>query len=397
MNHELEIQITNSFCDETPVDNLVHELTQAGTKLPWKPIPPESGCTGFRFYDDERDVTISLTCEAQTEEYFQYRLESCTKDGTVEMNSVEWILSSSTGPLHELYTTLLMAMQSEYKDNASTESDEKTFSEKFLDALLQDIQGQRPGISFERTDDGFVSESFGTSESVITLTLEYEDDESARFFLKVEKPDESIVFSCDECSKHSNTEAKLRKMFRLLNEKVPIIDVDDASQDLHTFVERKAFDAFFERILTNAIPVVTPIERDNTDGMVLIYDIFSAVAEVPVIRHFLDEIAIRKGPLSELEYKRLKVLAQSTFAMIRHTKRNPNGRVFTGRTVPIAYNRPGIPIRQIRCSSNVSRIANSYTSWPRDIFGEKPAMSEASIMNRCAVLILAAILADQIS
>ena len=163
------------------------------------------------------------------------------------------------------------------------------------------------------------------------------------------------------------------------------------------FVEKKAFDTFFDGVLTHGAPIAASIDPNTDEDKVLIYDIFYGIGEASVIRHFLDEVAIRKGPLSEPEYKRYKALAQSAVAMIRNTTRHPNGMFFNGLTVPFTCDGPGIPSCQTRFASSISRIANAFTTWPRDIFGDNPATSEAQIAHRCAVLILAAILADQIT
>ena len=91
----------------SPVDHYVQHLVDAGVSIPWEPIPDgEPGTPGFRFHDTERNLVATLTCEAQTEEYFQYRLEARKPDGRLEMRSIEWIAAGSTDQLHELYTML---------------------------------------------------------------------------------------------------------------------------------------------------------------------------------------------------------------------------------------------------------------------------------------------------
>lgn len=271
------------------------------------------------------------------------------------------------------------------------------FIDHFVDALIRDAQGLRTDMHFVRTKNGFFVESFGISESCLTLSKEWSDESSARFILKVEKPDGTPVLSCTETSKDFDNEAELRKLYGLLDEKLPVTAPHDVAQDMCRFVEKKAFDTFFDGVLTHGTPIVAPIDPNTDEDKVLIYDIFYGIGEASVIRHFLDEIAIRKGPLSEPEYKRYKALAQSAVAMIRNTTRHPNGMFFNGLTVPFTCDSPGTPSCQARFASSISRIANAFTTWPHDIFGDTPATSEAQIAHRCAVLILAAILADQIS
>ena len=154
-------------------------------------------------------------------------------------------------------------------------------------------------------------------------------------------------------------------------------------------------DAFFDRVLECAQPELPAIDPVDAEGKVLIYDLFTSVCETTVIRQFLDEVAIRKGPLSEPRYKQLKSLAQSVFTIIRNTNRRPNGYVFTTRAVPVAESN-GLASRAVKWSSNLSRIANAYVSWGIELVGQDPAAGEGRTSNKLAVLVLAAILADHI-
>jgi hypothetical protein len=165
--------------------------------------------------------------------------------------------------------------------------------------------------------------------------------------------------------------------------------------DIQRFVENKKFDKFYDRVVQHAIPEMHTIDTTPPEHAVLIYDIFENVSEPRVIQQFWDEISIRRGPLSDREYKRLKALAQSVFTIIRNTHRCPNGRVFTTRAVPVADEKPGFASRGVKWSASLSRIANAYTLWG-DVVGQNPAIGEARAMNKVAVLILTAILADQL-
>ena len=398
---ELEIQLSTADCDESPVDNYIQELVTAGIKNHWI-IDPDGGpgLPCFRFDDSKRGFVTTLVCEAQTEQYSQYCLEAKNPDGSTEMRSVEWIASGNIGSLCRLYDILSKAMQDASKgvtdDVGIDPKDNVTLTNEFIDALLKDIKGARHQIHFTRKGDGFTADGFGISESIITLTKDWEDDTSARFFIKLEKPDGDLILSCAETSKNTDEDAELRQLYRMLDDTLPIVTTDTATQDVRYFIEGKAFDSFFDRVLQYALPDVPAIEPADIEGKVLIYDLFTSVGESAVIRNFLDEVAIRKGPLSEPDYKRLKALAQSVFTIIRNTHRNPNGRIFTGRAVTVAYDKPGLASRGVRFSSCISRIANAYTTWPTDIAGQTPALGEGRVMNKSAVLILAAILADQI-
>ncbi len=398
-NFELEFQLgTNS--EETPIDALIQELLTAGTKNPWAHCPDcGSGVAGFRLDDKERNYIISLFAEAQTEDYFQTVLEVKNPDGSTEMRSMEWIAAGNSGPLLTLYGVLSQALLDQTKGATDSEGidpeDDATLTDAFVDALIRDVQGTRHRVTFERKGNGFIADGFGISESTITLTQEDEDDTHARFLIKLEKQNGDVILSCLETSRHTDEEAEVRKLYRLLDEQVPIVTIDEATEDVRRFVERSNFDAFFDRVLTHAQPELPAITSEDIEGKVLIYDLFTSVGETAVIRQFLDEIAIRRGPLDEPSYKRLKALAQSVFSMMRNTKREPNGRVFTSHAVAVAYDKPGLASRGVRWSSCLSRIANSYTTW-FDLVGQNPAIGEGRAMQMCAVLILTAILKDQI-
>lgn len=399
--HKLDIQMCSASCDDTPVDQYVQSLAQAGTMNEWNFHSGPGGLLCFRFDDTKRGLVTTLVCEAQTEEYSQYCLEAKTPDGVTEMRSVEWVAAGNHCLLQTLYNTLEEAMQDAADGVSETEEigpdDDATLTNAFIDALLEDIKGDRNQIQFIRKGGGFVADGFGISESIITLTKDWEDDTSARFFIKLEKPDGELILSCAETSKHTDEDAELRQLYRLLDETLPIVTIDTATQDVRYFIEGKAFDAFLDRVLKYAQPDIPAIEPTDVEGKVLIYDIFTSVGEASVIRQFLDEIALRKKGLPENEYKRLKALSQSVFSIIRNTHRRPNGCVFTSRAIPVAYDSPGLANRGTRWSSSLSHIANSYTTWGVDVVGQNPAIGEGRVLQKVAVLILSAILADQIA
>lgn len=400
MNNKLEIQIGITPCKETPVDNYVQELIAAGTQNPWAYLPNgAAGLPCFRLEDQKRQLITLLVCEAETAEYCQYRLEATNADGETEMRSVEWIAAGNSGPLRTLYATLWQARQDAQKavnDGVGIDPDDDiTLTNAFIDALLQDVQGNRNDVQFERDGDAFVSGSFGHSESTITLTKEWENEGSAQFLIKVEKPDGTLLLSCAETSKHTNDEAELRMLYRLLDEKIPIVSIDEGTRDIQRFIENKAFDKFFDCVVQHAIPEMHTINDAPTEHAVLIYDIFECVSEPRVVQQFLDEISIRRNGISASECSRLKSLAKSVFNIFRNTHRCPNGHVFTGRAIP-TYDNPGLANRGLNWSASLSRIANAYTTWGFDVVGQDPAIGDARTMNKIAVLILAAILADQL-
>ncbi len=410
---ELTLELTNdtaAVSGKTPVDQYVESLladAKAGfRKYQWEMIPTDTPSSpAFKIFNAEEGITSELH-RTTTNDSIKYMLTATNaKDGSVVYSAVEWFSvghdDSVLGELYILRTNYIME-QEDLALGLSTSidgvdpKDDAALTNDFIDALIQDFEGKRRSIYFERRGEGFVVDSFGISESVITLTKEWEDTVSAHFFIKVEKPDGTLVLSCGETSKHDDDEAEVRKLYRLLDEKLPIVTTDDASVDVRRFIEGKAFDAFFERVIEYAIPSTATVEKKPENGAVLIHDIFESVSEAATIRQLLGEIRLRKGPLSEPEYKRLKSLAQSVFTIARNTRRAPNGSVFTGRVIPVAYDSSGLASRRVKFAASISHIVNAYTTWHVDVFGQDPAMNEGCVMTKTAVLILAAILADQL-
>lgn len=398
--HELEIQISSANCDDTPVDQYAQSLAQAGAKNKWCWCSEgPGGLSGFRLDDTENGFITTLVCEAETEHYSQYCLEAKNHEGATEMRSVEWVASGNPCLLRTLYTALVGAMQAAAdrvaKDKEVDPEDDITMTNAFVDALIRDVQGNRHRVHFVRKGDGFIEYSFGISESVITLTKEWEDAERAHFFIKMKKPDGTLVLSMGETSSNSDDEAELRRLFHLLDEQLPVVTVDAASEDVRRYVESSTMDTFFDRLLECAQPELPAIDPIDAEGKVLIYDLFTSVCETTVIRQFLDEVAIRKGPLSDPRYKQLKSLAQSVFTIIRNVRREPNGRVFTTRAIAVAYE-PGLASRGVMWTSSLSHIANSYVTWGHELVTRSPASGEGRTNNKLAVLILAAVLSDQL-
>ena len=89
---------------------------------------------------------------------------------------------------------------------------------------------------------------------------------------------------------------------------MPIVTIDEATNDIRRFVEKSAFDSFYERILKYAQPELPAIKSADVEGKILIHDLFCSVCETTVIRQFLDEIAMLMGyeitrdlPLEDVE------------------------------------------------------------------------------------------------
>lgn len=399
-NFELEIQM-GTHPTETPVDNLIQALTAAGPQKPWTYCSDcGAGRPGFRLEDEQNKLVITLVAEAETEQYCQYCLQAINPESSeMELRSVEWIAAGNDGPLRSLYDVLSQALMDTIDEAAKCEEiepeDDSSLTDAFINALIQDAQGDRHKVFFIRKGDGFYADSFGISESIITLVKEYEDDTHTRFFFKMEKQDGTVIVSCAETSRNNDVEAELRKLYNLLDKQVPIVTVDTAQADIRRFVEKSTFDSFYERVLTYAQPELPAIEPMDVEGKILIHDLFNSVSETAVIRQFLDEIAMRRGPIGEQEMLRLKSLAKSVFTILRQVHRKPNGRVFLTRGIPVAFDKPGLASR-IRWSSNLQRIANSYITWNHDLVTRDSAIGEGRVAQKTAVLVLTALLADQL-
>jgi hypothetical protein len=365
----------------SPVDHYVQHLVDAGVSIPWEPIPDgEPGTPGFRFHDTERNLVATLTCEAQTEEYFQYRLEARKPDGRLEMRSIEWIAAGSTDQLHELYTMLQRATAS-YQEASTNQYNpaEEMLTEQFIAALLHDVRSKNPELRYARRGDAFVSEDFGIGENRVILKQEWEENGSDQYSIKLLQGDGSLILSCAETCKLTDPTAELRQLYQLVESLEPLCEISTGQKDAHRFIERKAYEALLTSLLEHKAPA-----PDNSavpdDKCLLVSDIFREVPMRHTVQLFLDEIALLKGPLDEEKRKQLRNLAESTINMMCSLDRKTNGLRFSGATA----------------SDEIIKVANSLTSWHIDVFGEKPITSHKNVLLRVAILILAALLADQI-
>ncbi len=392
---EIQIQLTNDHNahtgEQTPVDTYIGKLladAKSGFKeTMWETIPTKVPCSPTYKICDVDAGYVSELSRLPAGKFVKYALTTTEiESGRTIYSAIEWICQkskeSTLGDLYTLRCDFLMQQENDTKviktlENA-TEIANAQLTNEFIDALTRAVQGPRKSIWFERQGNDFVVDSFGISESTITVKQDWRTDTDAQYSIKMLKPDGTLILSCIETSKNGDNEAELRHLYHLLDRELPLVSTDVGAKDVAYFIEARAFDSFFDRILEDAIPAICTTKDASSENAVLIYDIFEGVSEANTIRHFLDEVKLRRGPMSEPEYKRLKEMAQAVFRIMRNVHKNPAVVPNTG------------------FHSSIARIANSYTSWAHDVFGENPVMSEATIANRCAVLILAAILADQI-
>ncbi len=403
----IELEFTNApgtDSSQTPVDVYVARLmmdAKSGFKAcQWTSVPTGNQYTGFEIYDQENGLLSQLDRKLAPKGFERYTLTTSKLiDGSTVYSAAELVSADEKSPLAELYALCIESESAE----ATALPEESTpgivsadLTNGFIDSMIQDVEGNRHCLHFDRCKDGFIVDSFGISESVITVTQDWSDSESAQHTMKMVKQDGTLIMSCVETSKNNDEDAELRRLYKLLDETVPIVSTDEALNDIKRYVEGKAYDDFFDRIIKHAAPPTTAPNYKPNEKSVLIYDIFTAVSEPSVIRMFLDEVRLRKGPISEPEYRRLKALAQGTFDIIRNVKRAPNGALFTGRNIRIAYEESGRGSKKVRLAASISLIVNAHTMWLADIYGDDPVTSEGNRMTRCAALILAAILADQL-
>ena len=76
----------------------------------------------------------------------------------------------------------------------------------------------------------------------------------------MEKQDGTLIVSCAETSRNNDEEAELRKLYNLLDQQVPIVTIDEATEDIRRFVEKSTFDSFYESVMTYAQPEIPAIE-----------------------------------------------------------------------------------------------------------------------------------------
>lgn len=392
--NEIELEFTNAPQDydanmQSPVDHYVQYLVDAGVSIPWEPIPDgEPGIPGFRFHDTERNLVTTLTCEAQTEEYFQYRLEARKPDGRLEMRSIEWIAAGGTDQLHELYATLQEAATTEHKQPESGRYDpeEELLTERFVAALIRDARSKSPELRYVQRDDMYVSDDFGIAESRVYIAKEWECDGSDQYSVKVVTPDGKVVLSLTETASVTDDEAELRELYHLVSNQNPPAEIPMEQKDVLRFIERKHFEARLRSILEH-----TEFDEEDTvvpdDECILVSDVFREVPLRRTVQQFIDEVALQKGSMDEHSRKKLRSLAESTITLLCAFDKKPNGLRF-----PVAVKTDTVTGLQ----PDMSIIANTTTSWHIGLCGESRASNFCNMMSRAAVLILATLLVEHI-
>ncbi len=404
-----ELEITNDPSTngaQTPVDDYLYRLLEDAKQgfktFQWETVEGEKpSYPSFKILDTEKGLLSELCRTVVSDTFVRYSLSTIdTSNGSVLYRYIELLAPEATeSPLGELYimrTEYLMAQEDEALAAEKTiDGDNVTVTNSFIDALIEDAQSPNPYVQFERCADGFVVESFGISESTITLTKDFESDDEVQFTIKMANGNFEVL-RCTEKSRLSDTDAELHRLYSILDELVPLVTTDDALIDAKRYIEEMRYREMRNRIMCRAkTPTIS--EESPPEGAILIYDIFESISEPATVKMFLDAVSLQRGPLSEPAYKRLKTLAQNVFGIIRNVKRRPQNCIFKSRNLVKAYYcGTEIKSKHARFSSALSTVANCYITWPAEIYGLTPVTGDTTIMMKCATLILMAILSEEL-
>ncbi len=415
MNHKLEIQITNSV---DAADNSIGKLNpcesyaaqiledaKAGfRKYHWDAIPCDERpySPTFRITDDAAGLVTEVSRTDNTGKLVRYTMTTKASDGSVVYSAMEMVTATENDSvLRDIYLRSADYIMEEkvngetYREPIDPE-DDSSIVDDFVQALLQDARARTPSLAYSRQpDDSFVCDSFGISETRIILKKDFETDHNDQYTVSLEYPDGSEVISCTEASE-LNTASDLRELYNLVSQQYPETYQDLAVKDAERFICNMRYQKMLDRVLTYAIE---PIKSDAHpgEGRWLVMDIIKAAPSPRVIaRHLIDELNRRQGVLPESESIRIRELVESTINSIVHLKREPNGLTFTGRGVPMAHDKENRPVRSCRWSSCLSRVANSWTTWPADVYGADVDMNSKTVLTRIATLIIASVLCDQL-
>ena len=409
---ELEIQITNdtdaNIGNPNPCENYALQLfadAKAGfKKFRWEAIPCDERpySPTFKITDDAAGLVTEVSRPDNTRQLVRYTMTTKATDGSVVYSAMEMVTATEPDSvLRDIYRrSAEHIMEKTVNANAEHESidaeDDSTIVDEFVQALLQDARARTPSLTYSRQpDDSFICESFGISETRIVLKKDFESDHNDQYKVSLEYPDGSEVISCMEVSE-LDVASDLRELYNLISQQYPETYKDLAVKDAERFICNMKYQKMLDRVLAYAIE---PIKSDAPpgEGCWLVMDIIKAAPSARVIaRHLIDELNRRQGVLPPSEEMRIRQLVESTVNSIIHMKREPNGFTFTGRGVPMAHDQNNRPVRDCRWSSSLSRTANSWTTWPADVYGSDVDMNSKTVLTRIATLIVAAVLCDQL-
>ncbi len=380
----------------TPVDTYIEKIAadaQAGyLQYVWEMIPTDKpSAPTFKILDAEEGF-ISELHRTPTDNYVKYTWTTVNANGIVVYSAAEWCaVEHDDSVLGELYiqrTNCLMeqedmALEHDASVDGVDPADDSSIVDRFVLALLRDARAPTPTLHYERRSaDTFVCESFGISETHIVLTKESETDHSDRYKVSLEYPDATDVIACTEVSKLT-TDSSLRELYNLIEQQHPETEKDIAIQDVERFIDHMAYREFLGQVLDGKNPSAhADMGPDSQQWLVM--DIIKAVPMRCIARRLLDELSLRKGALPAAESRRLRQLIESTITAICNVRKEPTGEPFAADEI------------QHYAPQSINRLANAWTNWPAKLFGSDVDMQSKTVLMRCAVVIIAAVLADQL-
>ena len=407
MNHKLEVQITSDpgaiIGQKNPAERYADKLledAQAGfQKHRWDVIPNEHTDSPTLLIIDETEGLVSHlshgTCDGKFVKYVMTTTKAA--DGSCVYSSMEMVSPGEEySVLADIYTAFSKHLAEQENHPVAADSgqaddeDDSDIVDDFVQALLDDARAYSPKLYYMRKDDvTFVCESFGISETRIVLQKQRE----TQYKVSLEYPDGSEVIGCTEsCS--LDTQSSVRELYQLIEQRHPETDEDLAVKDVTRFISQMKYQEFLTHVLLNAAP---PIHTEPKPGgkRYLVMDIIKSVSPRAIARQLIDEITMRYGAMQEAEAIRLRQLIESTISAISNLRREPNGFVFTTHEIPLARDGENYPSRHCSWSSSLNRVSNSWTTWPTELFGDAD-MTSKTVLTRCAVLLMAAILSEQL-
>ena len=413
MNHELEIQITTDAnaaigklnpC-ESYAAQILEDAKAGFQNFRWDTIPNDERpyLPTFKIFDETAGLVTELSRTDNTGKFARYTMTTTkVADGNVVYSSMEMVtVDEPDSVLRDIYQRRAEYVMRQEVDAAPEREpidpeDDSSIVDYFVQALLQDARARTHSLHYSRQpDDSFICESFGISETRIILTKEYETDHSDRYKVSLEYPDGSEVIACTTVAQ-LDVESELRELYALVSQQYPETYKDIAVKDAERFICNMRYQNMLDRVLANAITSVKT-EAPPAEGRWLVMDIIKAAPSPRVIaRHLIDELNKRYGVIPESECLRIRELVESTINSITHLKREPNGFTFTGRGIPVARDKDNRPSRDCRWSSCLSRVANSWTTWPADVYGTDVDMNSKTVLTRISTLVVAAVLCEEL-
>ena len=413
MNHKLEIQITTDAnaaigklnpC-ESYAAQILEDAKAGFQNFRWDTIPNDKRpyLPTFKIFDETAGLVTELSRTDNTGKFARYTMTTTkVADGSVVYSSMEMVtVDEPDSVLRDIYQrraeyVMKQEVDAESEREPIDPEDDSSIVDYFVQALLQDARARTPSLHYSRQpDDSFICESFGISETRIILTKEYETDHSDRYKVSLEYPDGREVIACTTVAQ-LDVESELRELYVLISQQYPETYKDIAVKDAERFICNMRYQELLDRVLANAITPVSS-ETPPSEGRYLVMDIIKAAPSPRVIaRHLIDELNKRYGVIPESESLRIRELVESTINSITHLKREPNGFTFTGRGIPVARDKDNRPSRDCRWSSCLSRVANSWTTWPADVYGTDVDMNSKTVLTRISTLVVAAVLCEEL-